>query len=228
MESKVDPFGQNEAELHQDSINTVEVNDDDVTWNKDDIKGVLIDVNMPAKFLEGDEIYTQVMGPERHRPVRGYELDGGLEDKTFRGAPNAAGGDSKAAGRNAAGDAEDAGRDVEEAGRDDGDVLLYGGDGVKIAVLLMSSFQSLVLQVKTGLQVLRDKQEIAEAHLEFAKLLVSKGERQFNNQKQHCAHRFCAASNISSSVISPTDSTSCFSSTTISCSPSSNAPPPPP
>ncbi|KAF8407996.1 hypothetical protein HHK36_007136 [Tetracentron sinense] len=69
MESEMDPFQQNEAELHQDSINTVEVNDDDVTWNRDDIEGVLIDVNMPANFLEG------LSGRKRGRgPTRGLSI----------------------------------------------------------------------------------------------------------------------------------------------------------
>ncbi|KAF8393962.1 hypothetical protein HHK36_020164 [Tetracentron sinense] len=65
----VDPFQQNEAELHQDSTNTVEVNDDDVTWNREDIEGVLIDVNMPANFLEGQNSSTQPSTPLPERTV---------------------------------------------------------------------------------------------------------------------------------------------------------------
>ncbi|KAF8413443.1 hypothetical protein HHK36_001426 [Tetracentron sinense] len=314
MESEVDLFQQNEAELHQDSINTVEVNDDDVTWNRDDIEGVLIDVNMPANFLEGlsgrkrgqrptrglsiltmrpgerlvvmfneygqpigkeaskfanlcggivknpyfaplqlekwaeisehlkemmwrniqaiaarnkancshrkvrhtggtksfachrdeetrsrtdgsipsrvdmyfrthlrkdgtaskfrellalssqdgsssfvgDDIYTQVMGPERHGRVRGYGL--GLTPTSVFGSTSS----------QSRGHYEEMRTRLDEQMED----------------LKTKHSEELQMQreVQTGLWVLRDKQEIAEAQLEFAKLPVSKGERQFNNQ----------------------------------------------
>ncbi|KAF8378249.1 hypothetical protein HHK36_029588 [Tetracentron sinense] len=46
----------------------------------------------------------------------------------------------------------------------------------------LRQLENILREVQTDLQVLRDKQEIAEAQLEFAKLPVSKGEQQFENQ----------------------------------------------
>ncbi|KAF8391084.1 hypothetical protein HHK36_023384 [Tetracentron sinense] len=50
MEPELEPFQQNEPGLHLDSIDTVDINDD-ITCNRDDIQGVLVEEYMPANIL---------------------------------------------------------------------------------------------------------------------------------------------------------------------------------